>query len=114
MNSAIVIALIAALPGIIGSVFAYRQSSRAAEKASKTEAIKVEAGAYERARKLYENGIRQLEEQLDRLKLQLTDEQDVSAKLRKQISELEDTVSVLRQQLINAGIELAPMSVDEI
>lgn len=111
MNEAIVIAVIASVPGIATGLFAYLQSGKASEKAAKSEAMKVEAGAYERARKLYEDGIRQLEEQLDRLKRQLTDEQDVSNKLRRQINDLEDTVSVLRTQLIKAGIELAPAQV---
>src|SRR4051794_22226879 len=109
MNEAVVIATIAAVPGMIGSYLAYRASGKAAEKAAASESVKVEAGAYERARKLYEDGIRQLEDQLERLRVQLRDEIDVSTKLRTQINQLEITVSVLRQQLIKSGIELAPM-----
>jgi len=108
MNEAIVIAVVAALPGLVGAYFAYRQSTKASEKAAKTETLKVEAGAYERARRLYEDGIRQLEEQVRRLRDQVKDEQDASTKLRNRIYEMEETIATLRSQLINAGVELSP------
>lgn len=108
MNEPIVIACIAALPGLGAAYFAYRKSRTAAEAATKTASLQVEAGAYERARKLYEDGIRQLEDQVQRLRQQVTDEQEVSSRLRNRINEMEETIATLRRQLINAGIELAP------
>jgi phosphoenolpyruvate-protein kinase (PTS system EI component) len=48
---------------------------RAAEAASKNETLKVQAEACERARKMYESGIHQLEDQLERLRKQLSEEQ---------------------------------------
>ena len=108
MSEPIIITLIAALPGLCAAYFAYKQSTKAAEATSKNQVLKVEAGAYERARKLYEDGIRQLEEQVQRLRQQLTDERDVSDKMRNRINAMEETIAMLRRQLINAGVELAP------
>lgn len=108
MSEPVIIAIVAGLPGLFTSYFVYRSSTKAAEKAARSEMVKVEAGAYERAKKLYEDGIRQLEEQLDRMRRQMAEEQEVSAKLRNQVYELEVTVSMLRRQLVNAGMELAP------
>lgn len=105
--------MIAAFPGLIGAFFAYRQSTKAAQKSADSKAIEVEAGAYERARTLYENGIRQLEAQLDRMRQQIAEERDISSKLRNQVTELERTVSVLRSQLINSGISLSPTVLPE-
>lgn len=113
MNSAILIACIASLPGVLASYLAYRGSIKAAEKASRSETAKVEAGAYERARKMYEAGIQQLEEQVARLRQQVRDEQTVSNGLRERINELEEIVSHLRSQIIRAGIELAPSDAKE-
>src|ERR1043166_4290684 len=108
ISDPVLIASIAGVPGLAGAYLAYRQSIKAAEKSSRAETLKVEAGAYERARQLYEDGIKQLEEQVRRMRQQISDEQAVSSGLRQQINELELTVSSLRRQLINAGIELAP------
>jgi len=108
MSDAVMIAVVAGVPGLIGAYLAYRQSSKAAEKAAMTEAAKVESGAYDRAKSLYENGIKQLEAQIERLHRQLVIEQEVSAKLRDQVMELETTVAAMRRQIINAGLELAP------
>lgn len=104
----VLIAAFSALPGLIGAYFAYRQSTKVAEKAAHGKALEIESGAYERARKMYENGIAQLEEQLDRMRHQMLEERAISAKLRRQVAELEDTVAQLRKQLARSGIELAP------
>lgn len=107
-NDAIIIALIASSPGIIASIIAYRKSIKASETASKTEVLRIEAEAYGRARKSLEAVIDQLEEQVQGLRRQVSEEQDVSSKLRTKINDLEETVSRLRSQLIRAGIELPP------
>jgi septal ring factor EnvC (AmiA/AmiB activator) len=111
MSDAVVIAVIAGIPGVLSGFFAYIQSKRANDRSAQAQMSKIEAGAYERARKLYEDGIRQLEEQLDRLKRQITEEQDVSDILRRRVRELEVTVEHLRQQLYRSGTELAPAEV---
>ena len=59
--------------------FANRQTIKAAEAATKNETLKVQTEAYERARKMYESGIHQLEDQLERLRKQLPEEQNVSS-----------------------------------
>jgi septal ring factor EnvC (AmiA/AmiB activator) len=106
MNEAVLIAIVAATPGIAAAWFAYNRAVKAAEISSRNETMKIEADAYGRARKMYEAGIAQLEEQVARLRQQVGEEQDVSTRLRKQINELEVTVSKLRSQLARAGIEL--------
>lgn len=101
-------------------------AERAAEHAAELERNKIEADAYNRAKTIYEAGIAQLEKQLDRLHSQLerletrlTQEQDVSAGLRGEVSELqrqinglERTVGELRRRLASAGIpaDVAPAS----
>jgi septal ring factor EnvC (AmiA/AmiB activator) len=108
MNDAVVIAAVAALPGLAGALLAYLAAVRAAKTTSQNETLKVEAGAYERARQAYEAGIRQMEEQVERLRKQVIEERDVSDKLRKRVAEMEETLAWMRTQLIKAGIPLAP------
>jgi hypothetical protein len=107
MSEAITIAIVAGVPGLIGAYLAYRQSSKAAEKAAMNEAMKVESGAYERAKSLYENGIKQLESQVERLHRQLYVEQEVATRLRDQVTELEIAVATMRRQIVNAGLNLS-------
>jgi hypothetical protein len=104
--NAVAVAAIAAIPGSVAAWLAYKQATKVAAAAGAAEVRKVEAGAYERARKLYEAGIEQLEEQVRRMREQLATEQDVSNRLRNQVNELEATVGRLRAQLIRAGIDL--------
>lgn len=80
-------AVVAALPGLL----AYRQATRANRQ-------QIEAGAYERAKGLYESGISQLEEQVGRLRAELAEE-------RTARRALEDVVTKLRRLLILHGIE---------
>lgn len=81
-------AAVAALPGLL----AYRQASRANRAA-------IDAAAYERARGLYEAGIGQLEQQVERFRRQLDEE-------RERVKALEDRVTKLRRLLIQHGIEV--------
>lgn len=108
MNDAILVAVIGAVFSLGGAYLAYRQSVKATEKTARTAALQIEAGAFERARSMYEAGIQQLESQVGRLRIDFAAEQDTSHKLRVQVIELENTLARLRRQLIHAGIELAP------
>jgi len=105
-NAPVAIASIAALPGIFAAWAAYTGARRTAIQAHRTSMLAIEAGAYERARAAYEGGIEQLEEQVERLRLQIQEERGVSDVLRRQIMELEETVARMRVQLIRAGIDL--------
>lgn len=109
--------IIAAVLATAASYIGYRQAVRvaranaratteAARLTAEAEARKVDAGAYERAKIMYEAGIRQLEEQLVRLRAQLAEEQQVSSSLRLQVRALEDTVARLRREIIAAGLQL--------
>lgn len=108
MNDPVLVAVLGTVASLIGAFFAYRQSIKATEKTARTAALAIEAGAFERARSMYEAGIQQLEAQVGRLRVDFATEQDVSNRLKVQVIELENTVARLRRQLINAGIELAP------
>lgn len=99
-------AVIASLLGFGAAFLAYRQSSRADNAATRVENLRVDAEAYQRAKTLYEAGIRQLEDQLARLQTQLNQERDLSNALRVQINALEDTVAKLRRQLILSGVDM--------
>lgn len=106
MNEAVIIASIAAITSIVGPYLAYKQSTKANAATTRNESLKLESGAYKRARDMYESGIAQLEEQLERLRKQVSEEQDISIKLRTQIYALQITVSRLRTELIRAGVEI--------
>lgn len=108
MNDAILVAVIGSVVSLGGAWLAYRQSVKATEKTARTAALQIEAGAFERARAMYEAGIQQLEAQVGRLRVDFASEQDITNRLRVQVIELENTLARLRRQMINAGIELAP------
>lgn len=108
----------AIIVSVISGYFTYRGATAAARSTVDTAAaaasadlkvktVEVEAEAYARARSSYESGIKQLEEQIGRLRAQVNEERDASNQLRNQVSALEDTVSQLRRQLILSGIDVA-------
>jgi len=67
-------------------------SSRATKVQADTAARAVDAGAYERARTIYESSLKALEIQVARL-------QEQSERMRKQLDTAEGTISELRSQL---------------
>lgn len=111
MDGSVLITIIAAIPGLGAAYLAYRQAVKAADTSSKNATLKIESEAYNRAKTLYESAIKQLEDQIGRLRDQVRDEQNVSNGLRKRIYELEETVARLRVQLTGAGIRLDPTQV---
>lgn len=103
--TAVVGPVLAALAAVLCSYVTYKQATKVSAEASRVEAKKVDAGAYERARVIYESGIKQLEEQLTHLRTQIDEEREVSGRLRTRVSELEDTVARMRRQMMLAGME---------
>lgn len=99
--------VLAGLAAVICAYLAYRQATKVSAQTSRVEIQKVDAGAYERARAIYESGIKQLEEQLSHLRKQLDEEREVSGRLRTRVSELEDTVAQMRRQMMLAGIDFS-------
>lgn len=99
--------VLAGLAAVACAWLAYKQATKVSAASSRVEIQKVDAGAYERARGIYESGIKQLEEQLTRLRTQLDEEREVSGRLRTRISDLEDTVARMRRQMVIAGIDFA-------
>lgn len=99
--------VLAGLAAIACAYLAYKQATKVSAASSRVEIQKVDAGAYERARGIYESGIKQLEEQLTRLRVQLDEEREVSGRLRTRISDLEDTVAKMRRQMMVAGIDFS-------
>jgi hypothetical protein len=107
-----VIATVVGLPAV---VLAYRQATNARKSAEQIEAKRVDAEAYERAQRLMEKGIQQLEDQVTRLKAeQVERDQQFDAQvsrlksellerdhevmaLRTRVRELEDQVVMLRR-----------------
>jgi len=83
--------IVGALATLI-SIFAYMSSSRATKVQADTAARAVDAGAYERARTIYESSLKALEIQVARL-------QEQSERMRKQLDTAEGTISELRSQL---------------
>ncbi len=103
--TAVIGSILAALTAVFCAWMAYKQATKTSAEASRVEVQKVDAGAYERARVIYESGIKQLEVQLTNLRQQLDEEREVSGRLRTRISDLEDTVARMRRQMMLAGIE---------
>ncbi len=109
--------------------FAFRSATDANRRTQETaqknaaanaeiEKTKVDAEAYERAKTIYQDALRELEKQLDRLTAQfdrineqLAREQDTSNSLRTQIRTLQGQVvslerfaATLRRQMVAAGL----------
>jgi TolA-binding protein len=85
--------LIGAIP--LGVAYlAYRSATDANKRNAAMEDRKVDVAAFDRAQNIYERGLDQLEQQLERA--------------RGRITELEEAVLTLRTQLIGAGIPPDP------
>jgi ppGpp synthetase/RelA/SpoT-type nucleotidyltranferase len=97
--------VLAGIAAVACAYLAYRQATKVSAQTSRVEIQKVDAGAYERARGIYESGIKQLEEQLSHLRKQLDEEREVSGRLRTRVSELEDIVAKMRRQMMIAGMD---------
>lgn len=108
-----ILAVVAALgTGWLTKQSVIKQAKASAEAAVQVKTVEVDAAAYERARAMYESGIRQLEEQIGRLSTQVNEERDASNLLRNQVRALEDLVAQLRRQLIQSGIDVAIEQLD--
>lgn len=92
MDPATLATLIVGALATLISIFAYMSSSRATKVQADTAARAVDAGAYERARTIYESSLKALEIQVARL-------QEQSERMRKQLDTAEGTISELRSQL---------------
>jgi predicted nucleic acid-binding Zn-ribbon protein len=77
----------------------YRQSVR-------VERGKIESGAYERAKKIYEDSINELEDRVQRLRSDLEEISADRRSLRDQVDQLQRLVTRMRRQIMLAGIEL--------
>jgi len=89
------VAAIAAVPGLL----AYRQSQRAKRQADVLERAKVDAQAYEDARKIYQAAIEQLEKTVERQDRELAEE-------RRKRRELEQTGETLRKRIVTLEREI--------
>ena len=78
----------------------YRQSV-------KVERSKMEAGAFERARKIYEASITEMEERLQRLRTDMEEILTDRRHLKSQVEQLQIVVERMRRQLKIAGIDFA-------
>lgn len=110
-------AVLAAAVSIVVGYFSYKASTQAAQTTAaatlRVKTVEVDAAAYERARAMYESGIKQLEEQIGRLSAQVNEERDASNRLRDQVRALEDLVAQMRRQLIVSGIDVAVGQLNE-
>lgn len=77
----------------------YRQSIR-------VERSKLEAGAFERAKAIYESSINELEDRIQRLRTDLEEVVNDRRGLREQVDQLQNLVMRMRRQIRLAGIEL--------
>jgi hypothetical protein len=91
---------IAAAAGLGAAGLSYRQAARAMRAQVRMDRAKVDAAAYERAKEMYEAGIRQLQDQVARTNQELQVErtarheaEEREAKLRVRVAALEEIVS---------------------
>lgn len=90
---------------LIGVYAGYRQSTRVARINARSEAQKVEAGAFERARASMESEASRRDGELARVGAKLAAEEEKSDRLRARVLELEERVALMRRRMIVAGIE---------
>lgn len=100
------------LPSTVGAIVAlagvyagYRQSTRVARINARSEAQKVEAGAFERARASLESDAVRRDAELHRVETKLASAEEREEHLRVRVIELEEKVARMRRRLILAGIE---------
>lgn len=100
IDSSVLGQIIGGLCGIGGMAYAAKTSIKANQRQrtadDRSAAAAVEAGAFERARRIYDDAIQKLEKELiylntqvDRIRAQLAGEQNVSDALRMRVRELE-------------------------
>lgn len=94
-----------AFVALIGVYAGYRQSTRVARINARSEAQKVEAGAFERAQASLVADATRRDGELARVESKLAGEEQRSERLRARVIELEDKVARLQRRLIVAGIE---------
>lgn len=102
--------LITGLVVVITGLITYRQATRALKASTRLENRKVDAEAYERARKFDQEVAAGIRAELDRARAELADlraelrrEQKENRELRRQIDQLERTMQRLRDRLTAAG-----------
>lgn len=96
---------VGAFVALVGVYAGYRQSTRVARINARSEAEKVEAGAFERARASMESEAVRRDAELARVGAKLAAEEEKSDRLRVRVLELEERVALMRRRMIVAGIE---------
>ncbi|NUP24002.1 MAG: hypothetical protein HOZ81_49705 [Streptomyces sp.] len=103
MDAAVIVAIVSGVVGLASAVYTARSASRTS--AAKTEADErvalrqIEAGAYERARQMYEGTLGRMQGEIDRQ--------------AKQINSLQTQVSRLSRQVRDAGLVPVTSSEDD-
>lgn len=95
------------LGGIAVAYLGYRQARSVARTQAGIEARKVEAGAFARAKEIYEAGIDELQEQVNRLRARLDEEREDAGALRARLREMEQIVREMEDQIRDMRRRLA-------
>lgn len=85
MDTSIVVAVIAAAAAVTSAVFTWKSSKRATDSGERVALRQVEAGAYERARQMYEGALTRMQAEIDRQARQILDLQRQLARLVRQM-----------------------------
>lgn len=97
--------LLAGVFGLLSAMVAYWQATRQAAGAARNEARRIDAEAYERAKRGIDEERPVLRAEVTQLRAEVDTERLGSARLRARVVELEDEVARLRRRLIVAGID---------
>ena len=115
MDPNVVVAVVAGLSAIIGAWFSARAATRAAlRKTDSEERVAVrqlEAGAFERAKAIYEATLTRMQSEIERQAQQMQREIDQQA---RQIGALQRQVALLTRQVRGAGLVPAVNGEDDM
>ncbi len=94
-----IIEVLLAILSLIVGLYAYRLSSKATEAQGKAAQVAVDAGAYERAKEIWESSIDNLREDLASCRSELKVTQEKMAKLNDRLSDVQSELFRIKYQL---------------
>lgn len=95
------------------AVYASKQSRKATKESNKLENTKVDSEAYDRAQKINQEIVEQLQEEVKRLNSLLTEERKDNRELRDTLTRMETQLGILRRALAAANVQIPIEALEE-